>query len=288
MKIAIVGAGGIGSTFAVQLARAGHEVTVVARRKRLAQLQQAAGIKTAAGDVIATHVSATLDERVPWDLVLVTVLASQVDALLPSLTASAAKRVMFMFNTFEPFERLRAAVGTDRFAFGFPSILARVDVHGALDSKVMTSGLLTTVTDRNLADMFRSAGVPAVTETDMESWLRCHAAAVAPIMLASAAAHERGAGISWTEASSLAAAMAEGFRLVRDLGHRVTPTSVALVSRLPRRAMTALIWIVTKNPVIRDSGAAGVGEARTLIDAMIAAAPNALPALLRVRPAGPG
>ena len=36
MKIAVLGPGGIGSTFAFKLAQAGHAVTVVARGKRLA------------------------------------------------------------------------------------------------------------------------------------------------------------------------------------------------------------------------------------------------------------
>lgn len=40
MHIAIVGPGDIGSTFAFQLAQAGHDVTVVARRARLAQLRR--------------------------------------------------------------------------------------------------------------------------------------------------------------------------------------------------------------------------------------------------------
>jgi len=40
MKVAIVGPGSIGSTFAFHLARAGHDVTVVARGARLAQLEK--------------------------------------------------------------------------------------------------------------------------------------------------------------------------------------------------------------------------------------------------------
>ncbi|PCC74935.1 2-dehydropantoate 2-reductase [Nannocystis exedens] len=99
MKIAVIGPGGIGSTFASQLARAGHEVTVVARTKRLAQLQRDGAIVTAKGERAAVQVSAALDPSVAYELVLVTVLASQVDAVLPALRASAAKSVMFMFNT---------------------------------------------------------------------------------------------------------------------------------------------------------------------------------------------
>ena len=132
MKIAVIGPGGIGSTFAFQLARAGHEVTVVARGKRLEQLQRDQAVITRDGQRATVRVTSVLDETTPWDLLLVTVLASQVDALLPALRASAARQVMFMFNTFEPLGRLRDAVGAARFAFGFPAKPYALAAHVAL------------------------------------------------------------------------------------------------------------------------------------------------------------
>ena len=99
MKIAILGTGAIGSTFAFQLARNTHDVTVIARGKRLEQLQAEQAIVTVTGERAAVTVSAALDPAINYDLVLVVVLASQVDAVLPSLKISAAKTVMFMFNT---------------------------------------------------------------------------------------------------------------------------------------------------------------------------------------------
>ncbi|WP_438020529.1 2-dehydropantoate 2-reductase N-terminal domain-containing protein [Sorangium sp. So ce315] len=283
MKIAIVGPGGIGSTFAFQLARAGHEVTVVARGKRLGQLERDGAIVTAAGERAAVRVSAALDATTAWDLVLVTVLASQVDAVLPALTASAARTVMFMFNTFEPLGRLRDAVGPERFAFGFPAILASLD-DGKLTSKIVTRGLLTTVTDAAWAKVFADAGIPAVVHPDMESWLRTHAALVAPVMVAFVTSHARQAGVSWAEAMSLARAMEEGLRLVRQLGNTITPEPVAVLSRLPARVLATLLWTSSRLEAMRKTGAAGPGEPRSLIDAMAAAAPGQTPALLAIRP----
>ncbi|WP_438026201.1 ketopantoate reductase family protein [Sorangium sp. So ce233] len=283
MKIAIVGPGGIGSTFAFQLARAGHEVTVVARGKRLEQLQRDEAIVRATGERAAVRVSAALDATAAWDLVLVTVLASQVDAVLPALTASAAKSVMFMFNTFEPLNRLRDAVGSARFAFGFPAILATLD-DGKLTSKIVTRGMVTTVTDAAWAKVFTDAGIPAVVHADMESWLRTHAAFVVPSMVASVTAHTRQAGLSWTEAMNLARAMEEGFRLVRQLGNTITPEPVARLSRLPTPVIATFLWTLSRVEALRKLGAAGPGEPRTLIDAMAAAAPGQTPALLAIRP----
>jgi 2-dehydropantoate 2-reductase len=283
MKIAIIGLGGIGSTFALQLAQAGHEVTAVARGKRLEQLQRDQAIVSAAGQRATVRVSAALDALTPWDLVLVTVLASQVDEVLPALAASAAKTVMFMFNTFEPFDRLRDAVGPARFAFGFPAILASID-DGRLASKIVTRGQTSIVTDAAWAKVFTEAGIPAAIESDMESWLRTHAALVAPVMVVSVTAHARQAGVSWPEASRAAGAMKEGLGLVHRLGHRLTPAPMAMLSRLPTPMVAALLWAVTRSAMIRKLGAAGPREPRMLIDAMSAAAPGQTPALLAIRP----
>lgn len=283
MKIAVVGTGGIGSTFAFQLAHAGHEVTVVARGKRLEQLQRDQAIVSAAGKRAAVRVSAALDATTAWDLVLVTVLASQVDAVLPALAASAAKTVMFMFNTFESLDRLRDAVGSARFAFGFPAILASLE-DGTLTSEIVNRGMVTTVTDAAWAKVFTDAGIVAVAHPDIESWLRTHAAFVVPAMIASVMAHTRRAGVSWTEAMKLARAIEEGFRLVRRLGNTITPAPMVVVSRLPTPMLATLLWTLSRVPAMRKAGAAGPGEPRTLIDAMSAAAPGETPALLAIRP----
>jgi 2-dehydropantoate 2-reductase len=268
----------------VQLARAGHEVSVVARNKRLLQLQELGGIQCADGTVDRVGVLAALDQAAPWDLALVSVLAHQVEPLLPALKGSAAKRIMFMFNTFEPLQPLRDAVGHERFAFGFPSILARVDAQGRLESSIQRHGLRTTVTDQSLADTFSAAGIPSVVSTQMEGWLRSHAAAVVPMMLASNVAQQRHAGITWREAVALADVMEEAFALVRKLGFDVVPTAHSVIARLPATAKAALLWSATRSPTVRASGAAAVVEARHLVDALLAAAPSGWSELERLRP----
>ena len=94
LRIAVLGAGKIGSTFAFQLARTGgHDVTVVARpgSVRLQQLERDNAIIDVQGERASVRVSSTLDEQAPYDLVIVTLLAHQTDALLPALQRSAAK-----------------------------------------------------------------------------------------------------------------------------------------------------------------------------------------------------
>ena len=60
---------------------------MVARGARLEQLQRDGAIVLASGERAAVQVSAALDERAPYDLVLVTLLAPQVASVLPALLA---------------------------------------------------------------------------------------------------------------------------------------------------------------------------------------------------------
>jgi 2-dehydropantoate 2-reductase len=284
MHIAIIGLGAIGSTFALHLARAGHEVVVVARGQRLEQLQRDEAIVTTAGTRAAVRVSAALDTSIPFDLVLVTVLAHQVDAVLPTLAASAARTVMFMFNTFAPLAQFRDAVGAARFAFGFPSVLGTLEV-GRLDAQVQRHGMLTTVTDDTWRSVFSDAGIPSVVHIDMESWLRTHAALVVPFMIATVLAYRRGAGLSWAEATQLARALDEGIALVRRLGNSITPAFAVVLSRLPLFGVAAIMWTATRVSALRRLGALGAREPLALIDAMDAMAPGQIPTLVAVRPA---
>ncbi len=103
--IAVIGIGGIGSTFAFQLARIGHhDVTAIARpgSARLEQLKRDNGIINMTGERAELCVADRLDEEAPYDLVLVTLPAHQVEAVLPALRCSAARWIQFMFNTFDP------------------------------------------------------------------------------------------------------------------------------------------------------------------------------------------
>jgi 2-dehydropantoate 2-reductase len=284
MQIAIIGPGGIGSTFAFQLSKAGHDVTVIARGRRLEQLRATGAIVTADGQRADITVTDELDESTPWNLVLVTVLVSQVDVLLPALARSKAATVMFMFNTFQSLDRLRDSVGAHRFAFGFPAIVGSL-TDGVLSANILRRGMATTVTDPLWAKAFCDAGIPATVEPDMQSWLRTHAAVIVPLAIAGDTADRRGSGLTKRESLSLAGAMKEGFRLVGHLGNTLTPAPMSVLGRVPTRALAALFWTLTRfNAVVRTVAVAPADEPRMLIDEMSAAWPGHTPALLAVRP----
>ena len=177
LRIAVIGVGGIGSAFAFHLAHVGgHDVTVVARpgSPRFEQLVRDGAIVKTTGERAAVRVTDKLEEQVAYDLVLVTLLAHQVEAVLPALGRSATKWIQFMFNNFQP-ETLRDAVGAGRCSFGMPFIQASLDRDGRLNAKIGAAGQKTKMNSKEWVDVFNHAGLPAVFEPDMLLWLRCHA-----------------------------------------------------------------------------------------------------------------
>lgn len=283
MRIAVLGLDPIGSTFAFHLARAGHEGTGIARNKRFEQVKTDGGIVTVKGERAAFAVEPVRDPTKDYDLVLVTVLAHQVDVVLPALKASAAKQVMFMFNTFEPLARLRDVVGPERFAFGFPAILATLPA-GRLAFDIVAVGQVTLSTDARWAKVFSESGIKTELHTDLESWLRTHAVLVAGLMTVTTRAYERNAGVTWAEATDTARAVHEGLSLVRALGNKVTPSVMNAIDCVPTSMLAALLWSTSRSPLVKTVGSIGAAEPRALIDAMVAMKPELTTRLRNIRP----
>lgn len=279
LRIAILGAGKIGSAFAFQLARVGnHDVTVVARpgSSRLQQSQRDGGIVDVTGERAGVRIADTLDEETPYDLVIVTVVDYQVGAVLPALQRSVAKCIQFMFVTFEP-ERLQDAVGAERCAFGMPGVLANFDKSGRLKVTIGANGTKTTMSQQRWVDAFNAAGLPAALERDMPLWLRCHVPLAVAFESVSVAGERRGGGASWSEAIVVARGVHQGFALIKALGYQVYPKSKARINGLPIFVVALMLWIFSRIKSMRELLATGEKECRALAEAMVMAAPRANP-----------
>lgn len=275
LKIAVLGIGKIGSTFAFQLARTGHhDVTVIARpgSVRLQQLQRDAGIIDVNGERAGVRVIDALDEGTPYDLLIVTLLDHQADAILPSLQRSEAKCVQFMFNTFRP-ERLRDAVGTERCAFGMPFVQGLLDSNGRLKARIGTGGQKTIMSEPRWVALFNAAGLPAALEPDMPLWLRCHVPMCVAFESVSVAGERRGGGASWGEAIVLARGVQAGFDLIRKLGYPIYPKGKKPLDGCPTPILAAMLWSMSRVRSFRELLATGKAECQTLVDDMVAAAP---------------
>jgi 2-dehydropantoate 2-reductase len=279
LRIAVLGCGKIGSTFAFQLARGGNDVTVIARpmSARLQQLRRDNGIVTIKGERADVQIADALDEQIPYDLIIVTVVDYQVDALLPALQRSAAKSIQFMFVSFSP-ERLRDAVGAERCSFGMPFVQAMLDKDGKLKPTISKSQK-TIMSQQRWVDVFNAAGLPAAHEPDMPLWLRCHVPLCIGFESVAVAGERRGGGASWGEAKLVARGVKESFALIKGLGYQVYPKSKARVSGLPLFILTFMLWMFSRVKSMRELLATGKEECKALIDRMVEAAPRAKPAI---------
>lgn len=275
IRIAIIGAGRIGSAFGFQLARfGGHDVTAIARpgSARLTQLQSDQAIVSGDGERAGVHVASSLDEETPYDLVILTCLAHQIEPILPALKRSAATCILFMFNTFEP-ERLQATLGAERCAFGMPFVQANLDRDGRIKALIGAGGQKTMINQQRWVDRFNAAGLPAILEPEMLLWLRCHVPFCVAFESISIAAERRGGGASWNDAFRVARGVNESFALIKGLGYAIYPKAKKRIDASPRSVMAAMLWFMSRVRSFRQLLATGEAECRALVDVMVATAP---------------
>jgi 2-dehydropantoate 2-reductase len=249
MKILVYGAGVIGTLYAVRLQDAGHQVTVLARGARLAEIQQHGLVVE---DIVAGIRSSTraatvdkLDAEDAFDMALITVRNDQLPAIIPALIAN--KRipiVLFMLNNPLGSKRLVDALGLDRVLLGFPG------AGGTLEDHVVRYALIrqqrTTIGEprgihttrpKVLADSMSAAGFPTRIDSDMDGWLSSHAFFVTSVC---AAIYLAGGDCKRLSRSQpvlelMVGGVREGFKAVRALGHAVHPFPLkVLFTWLPR------------------------------------------------------
>ncbi|MFO0711135.1 MAG: 2-dehydropantoate 2-reductase N-terminal domain-containing protein [Sandaracinus sp.] len=286
LDVAIVGLGAIGSTLAHRLSRAGHRVTAIARGDRLRRLERDRAIVTIEGSSAPIEPREALDPAHAHDLVLVTVLAHQLAPLLPSLRASAARHVVFAFNTVAPLSTLADAVGPERFGFVFPGVVASLE-DGLLRAQIVSIGQRTLATHARWAALLTRAGIPTDVEPRMQAWLRAHAVIISVVLSMGSRAHAQGRGLDWSEARAHALALRAGLTFVRRLGEPPTPRFVALLPRLPPSLVATILFLASRTALVRRVGAAGPSEPRALVDALATLGPDdatELTALRAIRP----
>jgi 2-dehydropantoate 2-reductase len=227
LRILIVGAGVIGSVYAGKLLKAGHEVVLVARGRRLSDLQAHGLIleDVESGQRTELWVPALSGPAASdrYDLVLVPVRTEQLAGTFSILLGmSDASDVLFFGNTVGQQAEVVAAIGK-RALFGFPSAGGVRDgpvVRYVLirQQKTMLGEANGTTTPRvgQLQELFNGAGFHTRISTDIDGWMLGHSAFVVPIGFA---LYRLG-----TEAARLAA----------------DPDTVGLMVRATREAFRAL------------------------------------------------
>lgn len=180
MRIAIVGAGGVGGYFGGRLAGAGHDVWLIARGTHLAAMRnEGLRVDSINGDFVLPSVQATDDSADVGtaDVVVVTVknwqLPEVVPVIRPMLGTETA--VIPLLNGVEAVDVLADAFGRDHLLGGLCRIAARVEapghiVHDAIEPTIVFGELDDRHTDRVLGirEAFAGAGFVAELAPDIQ------------------------------------------------------------------------------------------------------------------------
>ena len=247
MRIAVIGAGVLGSLYAARLAASGQSVTLVARGSRLTELQsgpiQILNDETGVGAAATAEVVASLMPDDDYDLALVVVRAEQIDALLPVLKANRGVKIfLFMHNRAAGNAALVQAVGAERLLLGFPG------AGGWLDGATVRYRLIpeqpTTLGEpdgslslrlHQTAKIFETAGFKVSLSRHMDDWLKTHAMLVTAIAGAIYLAGGSTTAIAKSSNSIriLVRGIRQGFGLLSAAGVKIQPRKLALLVSLP-------------------------------------------------------
>jgi 2-dehydropantoate 2-reductase len=237
---------------AAALHMAGYDVTVLARGKRLEELQEGGiEIEDPLKDTRTVTQVPVVDRLASEDIyeyVLVVVRKNQVRDLLPVLAQNQSQAVVFMVNTASGPEEWIFALGAKRVMLGF--VFAGGRREGSLIRAMRgrhrspfgeANGAITERLTR-LVSILNRAGLKARAIADMPDWLVTHAAMVAPLamLVLKHGCDTYALARSREDMGRLADAMRETLAVLRAKGRRIVPHSAVLLDVLPRFVVTSL------------------------------------------------
>ncbi len=256
MRILIYGAGVIGTLYGAKLRDAGHEVVALARGKRLQDIARCGlaihEVVTGAGQAIPVRSINALAPNDPYDLVVVPVRRDHLDGVLDALAKSrGTPTILFFGNNAQGAGKLIERLGRERVLLGFPG--AGGQLIGETVRYLMIPEQRTTLGEVNgrrterltrIASSFEAAGFPSAISSDMQGWLKSHAAFVTSI---SAAVYAAGGDASTVASSDavlhlMVQAVRESFRTLRHAGIREIPWNLHLLHEIMPEWFAVRYW----------------------------------------------
>ncbi len=168
LKIAVVGVGAIGGLFGARLIQAGHDVTFIARGQTLTVLQHdGLNVESIDGNIHLPTVPVTDDPSTigPVDLVIVSVKATQIEAIAPSLRPLLGPRtaVMPVQNGVEASAQLASALGDQYVLEGVCRVIVEATSPGRIRHFAVSPMMEIGVRARTPADAPALAQLSAIT-----------------------------------------------------------------------------------------------------------------------------
>lgn len=178
MRVAVLGAGGIGGYYGALLARSGHDVAFIARGAHLEAMQRRGlTLRTADGEsTIPVTASGDAASVGTVDLVLFSVKSYDTEtaarALTPLMTRDTT--VITFQNGLDNVEAIAAVVGSDAVLTGAVYVALQLVGPGVIlrtggEGKILFGELSGSLTERvqRIASAFRQSGIPHEVSTDI-------------------------------------------------------------------------------------------------------------------------
>ncbi len=196
MKVAVVGAGGVGGYFGGKIAASGHDVTFVARGEHLEAIRQN-GLRVIShlGDFAVPHAQATDDlNRVgAADLIILGVKAWQVQELAERLNGIIGDRttILPLQNGILAARELAQGLGAQAVVGGLCRIISRIESpgvirHAGLEPFIAFGELDNRRTERavKIKELFDAAGIASriADDIDAELWSKFMAICVSGLL----------------------------------------------------------------------------------------------------------
>ena len=192
-KTLFFGAGVIGSLYAGKLALSGQNVTLLARGKRLKELQEEGltlfSEKNGEEKPNISVISELKSDDI-YDYVFVTLRNENLDDALPILAQNKSANFVFMVNTPNGYSNWIRHLGKERIVAAFPGAGGKVKngtVHYQLTPRIIQPTTLGEINGKKseriaiLKKIIRQAGFPTAISRNMDSWQKSHVAMVCPL-----------------------------------------------------------------------------------------------------------
>jgi len=282
VRVLVLGAGVVGSTYAAHLARWGLDVTLLARGRRLQELTelglQVEDAFTHRRVSAPVHLVSEVSPQEEYDLVLVVVRFTQVlEALEAVAPLAETTPILLLQNNPVGAEVPAGRLGERRFLMGFPATGGEL-VRGVVRSLPLWLGA-TTIGEPDGADtqrlhlaagILRRAGLKVEVQRRIVPWLQTHAAMIAAL---AACAYRNGGHVrqmarSTDEVQLYLQAVREAYTILAANGIPITPPAESQIFAQPLWLQVALVRLMAFIPWVS-----------LLIDSHLAAAPEEMKAL---------
>ena len=262
MKIAIIGAGGVGGYFGGKLARAGYDVTFLARGEHLNAIQQnGLTIKSIQGDFTVAPVKAT--DRISAigsvDLVILAVKAWQIKEIATELAVVAGRDTMVLplQNGVSAADELKEVLEEKNIIGGLCRIISKIESPGVINHSgiepVIVFGELDnaeTARIQKLKAVFDHAGITARISDDImaDLWKKFIPICVSGLLAVTGTTYGELRELRETR-QLMIELLDEIFRLSKQIGIRIEPDfvakAVAFIDTFPYDSTSSLtrdIW----------------------------------------------